>query len=122
MTVTRRILLGWLVTVVTTAVCYAVFFDGEFSAGGSVPAWLIATASGVAAMTLGAAVRFAGTRARSRASDPDSMYVLMSVAAIVGQGLTIAAEVALGAPALWLSVPIATVVYSVGTAITLRLA
>lgn len=48
------------------------------------------------------------------------MYVLMTATAIVSEGLTIAAEIALGAPALWLSIPIATVVYSVGAAITLR--
>lgn len=120
MTVTRRILLGWFVSVVATAVCYAVFFNGEFSDGGAVPPWIIAAAAGPAALTLGSVLRFARAGAHSRFGDPDGMYVLMTATAIVSEGLTIAAEIALGAPALWLSIPIATLVYSVGAVITLR--
>ncbi|MGV0768698.1 hypothetical protein [Mycobacterium syngnathidarum] len=113
---TRKVLLGWLVYVAGTTGVYALFFNGKFGQGGTLPVWLIGAVSVMAIAAIAILVQWlrgvkTGRVSKDRARDVSGFFWMIMVTGAVGDMLAVAAEIAFGASAVWLMIPIATITY-----------
>ena len=112
----RRVVVGWVFYVAVATTVYGVFFNAKFAKGGELPAWLIVM-SLVMAMTAFAILVWwlsrvaAGKVPEQKVRDYSGLLVVIVVTGIVGDLLAIAAEIAFGAPSLWMMIPISTITY-----------
>jgi hypothetical protein len=111
----RRGFVALVVLVSATALTFAIYPNGQFSHGGRLPAWLIAasvvTTVAVAAGVLWWLARTVGWSAPPfRRGTADAFIALLAIAA-ASHGAGIGVELLLGAPALWLVIPTATIGY-----------
>lgn len=120
MDIPRRVALGFVVHVVATALVYAVFFNGRFAeGGGTLSPWLVAVST-VVALAVFVAVLWrlyrvgAGRVPQRSVRDAEGLYLMLVIAGILTEALTIAVEIATGAAALWMVLPIATLTYCLG--------
>lgn len=113
----RKVLLGWLIYVPGTTAVYALLSNGTFGQGGQLPAWVIVTASVMAVCCLAILVFWVreGTTGRvtqDRIGDVTGFFWMIVLTGFVADMLAAAAEIAFGASAVWLMIPISTVTYA----------
>ena len=115
----RKVLLGWLIYVAATTAVYALLLNGKFGRGGELPAWVIAATSVMAVVAIVALIYWVRGVAtvrvpmpRDRARDVSGFFWMIAITGAIGDMLAVAAEMAFGAGALWLMIPIATITYS----------
>jgi len=114
----RKVLLGWLFYVAGTTAVYALVLNGRFGHDGELPMWLIAavTAMALAAITFVLRwARAARTRRlpRNQLRDAAGFFWMIVLTGALGDMLAVTAEIAFGAAAVWLMIPIATITYTV---------
>lgn len=114
---TRKVLLGWVIYVAGTTAIYALLFNGKFGHGGQLPVWLIGAASVMAIAAIAILVQWlrgvkTGRVTKDRARDVSGFFWMIMVTGAVGDMLAVAAEIAFGAGAVWLMIPIATITYA----------
>jgi hypothetical protein len=119
MDIPRRVVLGLLVTVASATTLYGVFFNGKFSEGGTFPMWLLLVSLVTAAVAVGIMLWWlnrvgSGKVPARNVRDYEGFYVMMPVAGILSEALTIAVEIIVGAPSLWMIVPISALTYCLG--------
>lgn len=106
-----------IVGVFGSTLAYAVFFDGKFSNGATLPAAAIAGAlmaavGGALALLWWMRRRQPPAKVHETAVDYDTLWIAIVSLGVPTQVLAIGAEVALGAPSGWLMPLIAVVVYA----------
>lgn len=113
----RKVLLGWLIYVPVATVVYALLLNGKFGRGGELPGWLIAAASVLAVVAIAQLIYWmrgvaTGRVSRDRARDVSGFFWMIAITGAIGDMLAVVAEIAFGAGALWLMIPIATITYA----------
>lgn len=114
----RRVLLGWVGYVAVATTVYAVFFNGRFADGAPLPMWLVVTALVVAAAAVAILLRWlgcvsAGAVSEQTIRDYSGFLLIIVVTGVVGDLLAVLAEIAFGAAAVWLVIPISTITYCI---------
>lgn len=113
----RKVLLGWALYVGATTGVYALLFNGRFGQGGQLPVWLIAAASALAVAAFALLLHWLrGATSKQipqdRKRDVSGFFWMIVVTGTVGDMLAVAAELAFGAAAVWLMIPVATITYT----------
>jgi hypothetical protein len=113
----RKVLIGWLGYVAVTTAVYAQLFNGTFGQAGQLPAWVIVTASVMAVCCLAILLYWVrevttGRVTQDRIGDVTGFFWMIVLTGFVGDMLAVAAEIAFGASAVWLMIPISTITYT----------
>lgn len=109
-------MLGWLLYVAAATLVYWAFFNARFASGGELPVWLVIAAVAMAVAALALLLWWvqrvaAGKVPAQQISDYSNFFLMIVVTGVIGDALAVAVEIIVGAPSLWLMVPISTLTY-----------
>lgn len=108
--------MGWVFYVAVATTVYGVFFNAKFARGGELPPWLIVMSLVMAVAAFAILLWWlsrvaAGKVTEQKVRDYSGLLVAIVVTGIIGDLLAVAAEIAFGAPSLWMMIPISTITY-----------
>jgi hypothetical protein len=111
-----RVLAGLVLYVTGATVIYALFFNAQFARDGELPMWLILTSVVMAIAALAILLWWlsrvaAGKVPEQQVRDYSGFLVIMVVTGVVSDLLGIAVEIVVGAPSVWMMIPISTITY-----------
>jgi hypothetical protein len=112
----RKVVTGWVVYVVATTLIYWLLFNGQFGGDRPLPIWMMVAAAMMAIAAIGILLWWVSRLASGKVSevqarDYSGFFLIIVVSGVVGDVLTLGAEIAFGAAAVWMMIPISTLTY-----------